>query len=112
MVITLPFWGGFILFIIVFLICWFVGLLVNRIYYRQLMNNYRCQNGCNNCKYVHVHTDYDIPPEYYCTLNCSLPKGFKNPFKKEFRESEKWCGERCVDPWGICDSFKKEEVNS
>ena len=82
------------------------------------------ENLCKDCKLVHIKTDWEADPEYYCTLGAParpadggrdenflnyIPKRTKNT-EKAFRtisnKWDTWAKNRKVCPYGTCDNFK------
>ena len=86
------------------------------------MKNYRCQDGCYNCKHVFVFKEYDQGYEYYCTYNaperplcmsvamdeCPNLDSSKK-FEKLCRAWDKWSEGRRVNSVGICSYYEKVE---
>lgn len=93
-------------------------------------NNYKNQNGCQNCKHRFEYYDYDCELIYYCTLGAkprplcgsiSRKESFdKNApdaktWQKRWGAWEKWISGKQVFGFGICDRYEKgeeEELNN
>lgn len=71
------------------------------------MINYKVQDGCHNCKYVFIYSDYDCGDDWFCNINqdrplcgsCSMEEqfggggegeaeGFRKKFRKEIDSEE------------------------
>jgi len=51
------------------------------------MKNYKVQNGCHNCRYCFILTEYDMNDEYYCTKDAPpRPKSGSSHLDENFDE--------------------------
>ncbi len=88
-----------------------------------MKENYKSQDGCNNCKFVFVKYDYDEGETYFCTqdgvkrplcLSVGMhesPDTMDGMFQQRWNEWDEWSIKREVEPFGICDvwEIKKEK---
>jgi len=84
---------------------------------------YTYQDGCHNCEFVEKIVEHDDPTQYFCGHRApKRPKSgsvyMGEAFAEKFGESikrieakvkawEEWKRGRGVEPYGICDYFKK-----
>ncbi len=80
---------------------------------------YEVQDGCWNCRYVFVRTEYDESDEYYCARgrekrpkcgSMKMGEQFSSVENKDARGSarewDRWSSGRSVAPAGKCDRWK------
>lgn len=86
-----------------------------------IKKNYYNQNGCWNCKNVFCYYDHDEQSRYFCNSDKSkrpicgsilLHESFTD-YTNGVRRWEKWCNGkgdcgRIVNPFGVCDDWKKK----
>lgn len=85
--------------------------------------SYREQYACVNCMHVFKRTEYDDPPEYYCTLNAPkrplcmsvsmdehLLRSAPRQVDAGFETWDLWSDGRGVEAFGICDEHAQLTV--
>lgn len=85
------------------------------------MSTYRVQDGCHNCRYVFIRTEFDNGTDYFCTYNapkrplCMSIQLNESPnfstieeFEEYSKKWNKWANGRDVHPCGICEKHEKE----
>ncbi len=84
------------------------------------MQNYKKQDGCHNCVYLFLKSEYDDFNEYYCHIDNSerppcmsvamCESNHTNGVTQHavaYKKWDKWAKPREVQQYGICDSFLK-----
>jgi len=91
------------------------------------MNNYKCQDGCHNCKFVFRWQEHDEGTDWFCTFGapprplsgsiclneCGEPlddyKADEERRNRIYEAWEKWSECRSVSSYGKCDNWEIKE---